>query len=46
MGDEGAEFFRAVRDKYKNKFGNKTFRMRLCYPDDFYKVTSETVKHI
>lgn len=46
IGDNDAVFFRETRDKYRKKFNNKEFRMRLYYPDEFYQVTKDTVKHI
>lgn len=44
IGDDPNGFFRYVRDKYRKKF--KKFRMRLYYPDDYYEVTNDNVKHL
>ena len=46
MGDNDTEFFQSVRDKYKTKFNDKPFRMRLYYPNEFFEVTNKTVNHI
>ena len=46
MGDNDADFFRTVRDKYRKKFNGKTFRMTLVYPSEVYEVSKTNVKHL
>ena len=43
--EDPVEFFQRTRDRYMVKFGGKKFRMRLCYPDDYWEVTQTNVKH-
>lgn len=46
FGDDSTEFLQCVRDKYKRKFKNRKFKMRLYYPDEYYLVEPTTVKHL
>jgi hypothetical protein len=46
MGDDKGEFFRTVREKYRNKWNGEEFRMRLFFSDDYFEVTKEYVKSI
>lgn len=46
MGDNDADFFRAVRDKYRKKFNGKTFRMTLVYPSEICEVSKTNVKYL
>jgi hypothetical protein len=44
--EDKVEFFREVRERYRRKWNNKPFRMRLYYSDDYYEVTKDSVNHI
>lgn len=46
IGDDRIEFFRNTREKYKKKFKNKKFKMRLYYPNEYYLIENENLKHL
>jgi hypothetical protein len=46
IGDDHAEFFRTTRDRYRKKWPNREFKMRLYYKNLHYLVDSNTVKPV
>lgn len=38
IGDNSSEFIEKVKNKYRKKFGNKSFYLRPVYPSTRYKV--------
>lgn len=46
LGDNSKEFFQEVKRQYMRKFGNRTFKMRLYYPNEDFVVSNNSVKHL
>lgn len=46
IGQDSGEFLRQVRDKYRIKFPNQTFRLRLIYSDEYFEVTKDSIKPV
>lgn len=38
--------FQEVKRQYMHKFGNRPFKMRLYYPNEYFVVSNNSVKHL